>query len=348
MAYHHLLPCLSYDQYPHQSGTTTNTARRCTRVVSAKATKGTAVLRSLTKNRLAASARAPIPADTSRSAVDAAAERTGRRKAEKAPSRPPGRVKRLSQRAAGPIIVLAVVIGVWYFMSDVVLDSSRRFLLPTPDRVISTAFFQSSNLHVLLDGLFVTFKVAIVGLAVAIGIGAFIAVVMSEARVLERGLYPYLVILQTIPILALVPLIGFWLGFGYTSRLVICVLISLFPIIANTLFGLQSSTQPLRELFDLHQASRFTKLRKLKVPLALPAVFAGFRISAGLSIVGEIVGGFYFQRGTPDLGVLLEEFTARLNGEMLFGAIIMSSLLGVVVFMLFGALSSAMVGRWKE
>ena len=257
-------------------------------------------------------------------------------------------MKRLSQRAAGPIIVLAVVIGVWYFMSDVVLDSSRRFLLPTPDRVISTAFFQSSNLHVLLDGLFVTFKVAIVGLAVAIGIGAFIAVVMSEARVLERGLYPYLVILQTIPILALVPLIGFWLGFGYTSRLVICVLISLFPIIANTLFGLQSSTQPLRELFDLHQASRFTKLRKLKVPLALPAVFAGFRISAGLSIVGEIVGGFYFQRGTPDLGVLLEEFTARLNGEMLFGAIIMSSLLGVVVFMLFGALSSAMVGRWKE
>ena len=249
---------------------------------------------------------------------------------------------------AGPILVLAVVVGVWYLVSDVVLDSSRRFLLPTPDKIISTAFFKWTNLHLLLDALWVTVKVSITGLAVAILIGVAIAVIMSEGRFLERGLYPYLVILQTVPILALVPLIGFWLGFGYTSRIVICVLISLFPIIANTFFGLQSATQPLRELFDLHQAGRFTKLRKLKAPLALPAVFAGFRISAGLSVVGEIVGGFYFQRGMPDLGVLLMQFTARLNGEMLFGAIILSSLLGVVVFVMFGVLSSLVVGRWKE
>ena len=249
---------------------------------------------------------------------------------------------------AGPILVLAVVVGVWYLVSDVVLDSSRRFLLPTPDKIISTAFLKWANLHLLLDALWVTVKVSIIGLAVAIVIGVAIAVIMSEGRFLERGLYPYLVILQTVPILALVPLIGFWLGFGYTSRVVICVLISLFPIIANTFFGLQSATQPLRELFDLHQAGRFTKLRKLKAPLALPAVFAGFRISAGLSVVGEIVGGFYFQRGMPDLGVLLMQFTARLNGEMLFGAIILSSLLGVVVFVMFGVLSSLVVGRWKE
>lgn len=307
------------------------------------------MLRSIAKNRVSASPEASAaftsPGDESAPLAEGSAL------VAMEPLRlppPPSASRRILLKVLGPALVLGLVVGIWYFVTYIVLSPSRRFLLPPVHTVISVSFMDSANLGQLMSGLGMTVKVALIGLLIAILIGVFIAIVMSEAQILETGLYPYLVILQTIPILALVPLIGFWLGFGFTSRVVICVLIALFPIIANTLFGLQSSTQPLRELFQLHKAGRLTTLWKLKIPLALPAVFAGFRISAGLSVIGEIVGGFYFQRGTPDLGVLLQEYMARLNGPMLFGAIILSSLLGVIVFTIFGAVGKMVVGRWKE
>lgn len=250
--------------------------------------------------------------------------------------------------AVGPLIVLAVVIGIWYVASYLVLSPDRRFLLPPPQAILKTAFLQHANLMLLLGALGMTTEVAMVGLAISIVLGVSIAIVMSEAKPLEHGFYPYLVVLQTIPILALVPLIGFWLGFGFSARVVVCVLISLFPIIANTLFGLQSHSESHRELFDLHHASRLTKLLKLKIPMALPAMFAGLRISAGLSVIGEIVGGYFFQRGSTDIGALLDEFTATINGPMLFGGIILAALLGVAVFWVFGGISALVVGRWKE
>lgn len=307
------------------------------------------MLRSIAKNRVSAAPDAPraftSPGDESASLAEGSA--LVAMEPLRLPA-PPSTSRRILLKVLGPTLVLGLVVGIWYFVTYVVLSPSRRFLLPPVHTVISVSFMDSANLGQLMSGLGMTVKVALIGLLIAILIGVFIAIVMSEAQILETGLYPYLVILQTIPILALVPLIGFWLGFGFTSRVVICVLIALFPIIANTLFGLQSSTQPLRDLFQLHKAGRLTTLRKLKIPLALPAVFAGFRISAGLSVIGEIVGGFYFQRGTPDLGVLLQEYMARLNGPMLFGAIILSSLLGVIVFTIFGAVGKMVVGRWKE
>lgn len=249
---------------------------------------------------------------------------------------------------AGPLVLFGVFLGIWYLVTYVVLSPERRFLLPPPHTVVQVAFLQHANLMVLLRALGTTAQVAMVGLAIAIGIGVAFAILMSEWKTLERGFYPYLVVLQTIPILALVPLIGFWLGYGFEARVIVCVLISLFPIIANTLFGLQSYPESYRELFDLHRSSRMTKLLKLKLPMALPAMFAGFRISAGLSVIGEIVGGYFFQRGSSDIGSLLDEFTATINGPMLFGGIILAAALGVVVFWIFGGLSALVVGRWKE
>lgn len=258
------------------------------------------------------------------------------------------RWRRGVKASAGPLAILAAIIGLWYLVSYVVLSPSRRFLLPPLQQVIQQAFLTPANLSVLMNALAVTAEVAMTGLALAIVIGVGTAIAMSEAKSIEHGFYPYLVILQTIPILALVPLIGFWLGFGFTARVVVCVLISLFPIIANTLFGLQTATLTYHELFDLHRAGRLTKLLKLKLPMALPSMLNGFRISAGLSVIGEIVGGYFFQQGTPDIGVLLEQFTSQLNGEMLFGAIMLASILGVVVFWIFGMISALSVGRWKE
>ncbi len=248
----------------------------------------------------------------------------------------------------GPLVLLGVFVGIWYLVTYVVLSPERRFLLPPPQTVVNVAFLQHDNLTQLLSALGTTAEVAMVGLAIAIGIGVSFAVLMSEWKTFERGFYPYLVVLQTIPVLALVPLIGFWLGFGFSARVVVCILISLFPIIANTLFGLQSYPESYRELFDLQRAGRITKLLKLKLPMALPAMFAGFRISAGLAVIGEIVGGYFFQRGSSDIGALLDEFTATINGPMLFGGIFLAAALGVVVFWMFGGLSAIVVGRWKE
>ena len=171
---------------------------------------------------------------------------------------------------------------------------------------------------------------------------------MSQAKIVERAIFPFAVTLQAIPILAIVPLISFWFGTGQTSRVVVCVIISLFPIIMNTLFGLQSADRGLHDLFTLHHAGRMTRMRKLMFPSALPAVFAGLRISAGLSVIGAIVGDFFFGKGDIGIGQLLRRHANQLNGEELMACVILSSGLGVTVFLLFGLIRDRAVGRCHE
>jgi NitT/TauT family transport system permease protein len=261
-------------------------------------------------------------------------------------SRTSARVARSAARTLPPLGVFALFIGVWYVISYVVLDPDRRFLLPAPHEVVRVGFLDQRNLTDLLDGLRLTTTVSLLGLAIAVVLGVAAALLMSQARWLELSLYPWAVVLQTIPILALVPLIGFWVGFGMDSRVIVCVLIALFPIIANTLFGLQSAEAGMRDLFRLHGAGRLTTLRKLLIPASLPAMFAGFRISAGLSVIGAIVGDFFFKQGDPGLGILIDLYRSRLESERMFAAIILSSLLGIAVFLLFGWLGRRACGRW--
>jgi NitT/TauT family transport system permease protein len=128
----------------------------------------------------------------------------------------------------------------------------------------------------------------------------------------------------------------------------VCVMIALFPVVSNTLFGLQSVERSQHELFDLHGAGRITRLLKLQLPAAMPAIFAGFRISAGLSVVGAIVGDLFFKQGNPGLGILLDNFRARLQGPQLFLTIIIASALGFAVFLIFGWIGRLAVGRWYD
>lgn len=262
--------------------------------------------------------------------------------------RRPRAVGRALLQLIPPLVVLIIAVGIWQLVSYVVLDASRRFLLPPLQTVINQSFFVRTNFDTLLQAFWTTAYLAAIGLAVAIALGVLIAIFMHQSRFLERSLYPYLILFQTVPILALVPLIGFWLGFSSTSRIVVCVIISLFPIIANTSFGLQSTTSPQGDLFRLHQAGRLRMLKSLYLPASLPAMFAGFRISAGLSVVGEIVGGFFFQKGPSDLGILINTCVAQLNTYLLFGAVFASAILGVLVFWLFTGLGRLVYGSWKE
>jgi len=266
---------------------------------------------------------------------------------------PPARPKQRRWRhivgmALPPILLGLVIVGIWYFVSYVVLEERRRFLLRPPHQVINEGFLNWEHFHEILEALWVSTKVALVGLAISVVLGILIAVLMSQAKIAERAIFPYMVTLQAIPILAIVPLIGFWFGYGTKSRVFVCVIISIFPIIVNTLFGLQSADRGMHDLFTLHHANRVTRLRKLMFPAALPAIFAGLRISAGLAVIGAVVGDFFFGQGESGIGQLLKKYALQLNGEQLLAAVIMTSLLGVVVFWTFGLIQQRAIGKWYE
>lgn len=246
-----------------------------------------------------------------------------------------------------PLLVALAAIGLWYAYSGFVLTANERNIsLPYAHDVWRVGFWNAENRGELLDALWVSTKVSMVGLVISMVLGIVVAVAMSQAAWIERSFYPYAVLLQTVPILALVPLIGLRFGFGFNARVLVVVIISLFPIITNTLFGLKSADQGHHDLFTLHNADRWTRLRKLQFPAAVPAMFTGFQISAGLSVIGAIVGDFFFGRGEQGLGLRIKEYTSRLKSEQLIAAIILSALLGIVVFEFFGWLKQRLIREW--
>lgn len=247
-----------------------------------------------------------------------------------------------------PLAVLLVLIGLWYLAAAYYESQQLGFLVPYPHLVVQAMFADAMFTPALIAALGNSTTVALTGLVFAIIIGVSWAILMSQAKWVERSLYPYAVILQCIPILALVPLIGALFGYEFLSRVIVTVMISIFPMVSNTLFGLQSVERAQRELFALQGAGRWTTLTQLQLPAALPSIFVGLRTAAGLSVIGAIVGDQFFQRGTPGLGVLIQVSTSRLNGPGTFAAIITASLLGVAVFLLFGLLAKLVVGKWYD
>jgi NitT/TauT family transport system permease protein len=255
---------------------------------------------------------------------------------------------RLGTRVGLPALVAGVIIGIWYLVSDVVLNSYQRFMLPPPHRVLEVGFLTWSNFTALVSALGTTAEVTFSGLAISIVLGVGTALLMSQAKWVENALYPWAVVLQTVPILALTPFLSFFFGFALTSRVIVAVIIAFFPIVSNTLFGLQSADAGMHDLFALHKASRWTRLWKLQFPAALPAMFAGFRVSAGLAVIGAIVGEFFFKQGQPGLGTNMSVYTSLTEGEQLWASVLTASGLGIAVFVFFGWLSRRAVGRWYQ
>lgn len=264
----------------------------------------------------------------------------------------PGRPTRLRLRhrpsrvrVVAPCLMLAGMLGSWSFVSHVLLDPERRFLLPPPESVIARGLLEGSALSEMLSALLSTSEVALVGLLLAIVLGVSIGIAMSQARWVEYSIYPYAIVLQTIPILAVVPLLGYWFGFDFQSRVVVCVLVSLFPLITNTLYGLKSVDPAHQDLFTLLGASRVQRLFHLQLPAALPAVVTGCKIAAGLAVIGSIVADFFFRQGEPGIGRLIDIYRQRLATEQLMTALFLSSLLGLLLFGVFEVLARALERR---
>jgi NitT/TauT family transport system permease protein len=254
---------------------------------------------------------------------------------------------RSALRSALPIVAAIVgLLAVWYLVSYVVLPPSQQFLLPPPHQAYGVALSNPNIIGPMLEALWRSILVAIAGLVIACVIGVAWAVVMVQWGWAEKVLYPYAVILQTIPILALVPLIGIWMGYSFAARIAVCVIIAVFPMISNTFFGLQSATAAAHDLMTLNKATRWQRLTKLQFPAAVPAMFTGLRNAAGLAVIGAIVGDFFFQQGSPGIGALLRVYTQRLSMEPLLTAVTFAALFGVVFFTVFAVLDRAVVGRW--
>lgn len=250
----------------------------------------------------------------------------------------------------GPLVVFAAFLVVWQSVSAS-LPAHRKFLVPSPGDVWRDGFVKSSVRSEILHATWQTTREAALGLVIAIVIGVVLAILMSQAKWIERSVFPWAVALQTTPILALVPFIQIRYGFEFRSRVIVCVLIAVFPIMTNTLFGLLSADEGHHDLFTLHRAGRLRRLKKLLLPGALPATFTGLRISAGLSVVGAVVGEFFFRRGKNGLGHLIEKFRALrspTDPQALFATIIAACLLGVAVFLLFSFVERMSTRSWYE
>ncbi|RDI75524.1 ABC-type nitrate/sulfonate/bicarbonate transport system permease component [Gaiella occulta] len=247
-----------------------------------------------------------------------------------------------------PVVFFAAFVGFLYLVSYVILSPGRRFLLPPPHTIVENGLLDGRNLRDQLDALWDTTQVSMAGLGIAFVIGTLLAIMMSQAKWIERSLYPYAVIVQVTPIIAIVPLIAIWFGYDFQARVVVCVLISIFPIITNTLWGLLTVESNLHDLFTLHGTGRLKRLLKLQLPHAVPSIFVGLRISAGLSVIGAIVAEFFFRQGTPGLGRLLDLYRARLQTDLLMSTLLVACGLGIAVFVVVGFIGNRLTKSWFE
>jgi NitT/TauT family transport system permease protein len=179
-------------------------------------------------------------------------------------------------------------------------------------------------------------------------LGALSAVVLSTSRTLERALYPYTVFLQTVPIVAIAPLLVLWFGAGLKAVAVSAFIVSVFPVIANTLAGIRGVEPALRDLFRLYGASRLDTLLKLELPSALPSLVTGLRVAAGLAVIGAIVGEFVagFSEGGAGLGILVLSSYRQLRTDLLFAAVLFASGLGLLLFGAVNLLGYVLLRRW--
>ena len=241
-----------------------------------------------------------------------------------------------------PVLILVLFLGSWHVGA---LIYNMAFLLPTPYAVLQT-FIQDFN--IIMIGLAQTFQAAFTGYIIAIAIGIAVATIMSLSKILERSLYPYAILLQTVPVVAVAPLIVLWFGFEIKSIIIISVIIALFPIINNTLLGLKSTSKTLVELFDYHDTKKLTTFIKLRFPAAIPNIIAGLKISAGLSVIGAIVGEFIIGSGSEQggLGVQIIYAQANLETSLVMALILTATMLGFAFFITVSTTGWYLLHKW--
>jgi len=199
--------------------------------------------------------------------------------------------------------------------------------------------------------LWITLRITLMAFVIALATGVALAVLSVQSRLVEISIFPYAVILQVTPVVAIAPLILIWVGVEHIDRalLILATIVAFFPILSNTTLGLKSVDHNLRDLFQLYGATRWQRLRLLQMPAALPYLLGGMKISGGLALIGAVVAEFVAGSGTgAGLAWRIVESANRLNIPRMFAALLLLSALGITIFLLLAGLEKLLLGRWHE
>lgn len=247
------------------------------------------------------------------------------------------------KRVLPPLVALVVFLALWELGCRAL--GVAEYLLPTPSAIAGAL---RDDFTALRRGFVTTATATLAGFALSVVLGVAAGVVLASSRLVERAVYPYVVLLQTVPIIAIAPMLVIWFGPGLRAATLAAFIVSVFPIIANTITGIRSVDPALLDLFRLYRAGRIQRLVKLELPSALPNVFTGMRIAAGLSVIGTIVGEFVagFDDGDAGLGIKILVANKQLRTDLSFAAVGVASALGLVMFVVVGAIGARLTRRW--
>lgn len=249
------------------------------------------------------------------------------------------------QRSVPVVLVAVVVVLIWHGVTWAF--SMPEALLPTPFQVFESA---KENSGTLATAFLSTGLAASLGLLAAIALGSLISVAFSQSASIRRAFFPYVVFLQTVPIVAIAPLLIIWSGYQLRTVVIVTVIVCLFPIVNSVTAGLTAIDRQWSDLFSLYGATRVKRLSRLQIPAAIPYLILGAKTSSGLAVIGAIVAEFFVGNGSAydGLGTLMTHWQAFLKTDALIAAVFASTLLGLVLFGAVQLVGGTLLRRWNS
>ncbi|MBW4604857.1 MAG: ABC transporter permease [Calothrix sp. FI2-JRJ7] len=254
--------------------------------------------------------------------------------------------KILTADILAPIIVGILVLIVWDVLVKV--TNTPPYILPSPVLVLKTLI---SDWNELFPSLLITLQITIAAFIAATISGLLIAILFTQSKWIERSLFPYAVILQTTPIVAIAPLIILWLKNNTFAALVVCAwIVAFFSIVSNTTLGLKSADKNLINLFQLYKASPWQTLIYLRLPSAMPYFLGSLKISGGLSLIGAVVAEFVAGTGGQESGLAYRILISSYNLQIprMFAALSLTTGLGVLIFVILSIICDSILSKWHE
>jgi NitT/TauT family transport system permease protein len=245
-----------------------------------------------------------------------------------------------------PILFFVVLLACW--QASVRLWNIPPFLLPSPADVGRAAV---ENLPKLASATGLTAAGATAGFGVSLVFGVGVAIIFSQSTIIRRSFFPYAIFFQTVPIVAIAPLIVIWSGTGFRSVVLVAFIVSVFPIITNATAGLTSIDPDLLDLFRLHGASRWQTLFKLRLPGAVPSTVTGAKTSSGLAVIGTIVGEFFVGYDPSEhsgLGYLIQESNTQFRVDLVLCSVLLATALGLIVFGAVSLIGALVLRRYNR
>jgi NitT/TauT family transport system permease protein len=248
-------------------------------------------------------------------------------------------------KIVAPLVIGAVMLGLWELI--VRQAGIPPYILPGPWLILRTLVSDWGTLSV---SLWITLEITGLALLAAVVGGGLLSILFTQSKWIELSFFPYAVVLQVTPIVAIAPLIIIWVDNTLASLLICAWIVAFFPILSNTILGLNSADHNLVNLFQLYGASRWQTLRYLRLPAALPYFLGGLRISGGLALIGAVVAEFVAGSGGTASGLAFRILEAgyQLKIPRMFAALALVSMSGIVIFLVLSLVSHLLLRRWHE